>query len=42
VFLDGVQILTGRDSSIGAAGRVGLYSWGNPAASFLNLSVRPA
>jgi hypothetical protein len=41
VFLDGVHILTGRDSSIAAAGQVGLYSWGNPSASFLDLSVRP-
>ena len=42
VFLDGVGILTGRDSSISAAGRVGLYSWGNPSARFLDLSIRPA
>lgn len=42
VFLDGVQILTGTDNSIAGPGRVGLYSWGNPSASFLNLTVRKA
>jgi hypothetical protein len=41
-FLDGVQVLAGRDSSIAGAGRVGLYAWGNPSGSFLDLSVRRA
>jgi hypothetical protein len=42
VALDGVHILSGRDSSIQAPGRVGLFSWGNNGSSFLDLSVRPA
>jgi hypothetical protein len=41
VFVDGAHILTGRDGSIAAAGRVGLYCWGNASAKFLDLSVRP-
>jgi hypothetical protein len=40
VFLDGVRILTGRDSSLVKAGRIGLYAWDNTAANFLDLSIR--
>jgi hypothetical protein len=40
--LDGQLILSARDGSIADPGRVGLYAWGNPAASFLELSVRQA
>jgi tetratricopeptide (TPR) repeat protein len=40
VFLDGDLILSGRDNSISAAGRVGFYSWGNTAARFSSLRIR--
>jgi Tc toxin complex TcA C-terminal TcB-binding domain len=42
VFLDGVHILTGRDSSLIKPGRIGLYAWSNIAANFLDLSFRRA
>jgi hypothetical protein len=41
-YLDGVKILNGQDSSatLTGKGRVGFYSWGNPTAQFLNISIR--
>ena len=41
VCLDGVQILVGRDNSLNQPGRVGLYTWGNSGAEFLDLAIRP-
>lgn len=41
LFINGTLILSGRDSSIPAAGRVGLYAWSNTGASFLDLAIRP-
>ncbi len=41
VFLDGVEILSGRDRSLVEPGRVGFYSWGNTSARFLDLTVHP-
>lgn len=40
--LDGVQILSGRDHALPAAGRFGLLAWKNPGARVLGLSVRDA
>jgi hypothetical protein len=40
VYLDGVEILTGRDRSILQPGRVGFYAWGNSSARFLNLTIQ--
>jgi hypothetical protein len=41
VYLDGVEILSGRDRSIVKPGRVGFYAWGNTSARFLDLTVHP-
>lgn len=41
-FLDGEQILAGRDSSNTGPGRTGMYAWNNDSASFLGFSVRSA
>ncbi|MFB7998967.1 hypothetical protein ACFC4G_39860 [Streptomyces sp. NPDC056002] len=41
-YLDGEQILAGRDSSLTKPGRVGLYTWNNSDASFEELSLRSA
>jgi len=41
-FVDGVEVLDGRDDAIEAPGRVGFYTWANGAASFADLAVRPA
>ena len=38
-YLDGEEILSGQDDSIQAPGRVGLYSWGNTGARFLDLKI---
>jgi hypothetical protein len=42
VMLDGEQILSGEDHSIGEPGRVGLYAYDCSTAQFLELTVRPA
>ena len=39
VFIDGARALTGRDGSLRQPGRVGLYSWNNSDARFLDLAV---
>jgi hypothetical protein len=41
VYLDEVEILSGRDRTLALPGRVGFYAWGNPAARFLRLSAQP-
>ena len=41
VYLDGVEILSGRDRSLAQPGRVGFYAWGNTSARFLDLTVHP-
>jgi hypothetical protein len=41
VYLDGVEILSGRDRSMLQPGRVGFYAWGNTGARFLDLNVQP-
>jgi hypothetical protein len=41
VHIDGVLALSGGDSEISEKGRIGFYSWGNSAASFEALKVRP-
>ncbi len=38
-YLDGQEILSGSDTSIPGAGRVGFYAWGNTAAHFGNLRI---
>jgi hypothetical protein len=42
VYLDGVEIMSGSDSSFPGLGRVGFYAWGNSSAAFLDLMVQPA
>lgn len=41
VYLDGAEILSGRDQSLTAPGRVGFYAWNNPGARFMDLRVQP-
>jgi tetratricopeptide (TPR) repeat protein len=38
-YLDGQEILSGQDSSIASAGRVGFYAWNNPGVQFKSLSL---
>jgi hypothetical protein len=40
VFLDNVEILSGRDQSFLEAGKVGFYAWGNTGAHFHNLTLQ--
>lgn len=41
VYLDGVEILSGRDRSLLQPGRIGFYVWGNNAARFLDQTAQP-
>ena len=39
VYLNGEQVLFGRDADIHSAGRIGLLSWGNTKARFFSLQL---
>jgi hypothetical protein len=41
VHIDGVLALSGSDRAISGEGRIGLYAWGNSAARFQRLKIRP-
>ena len=41
VHINGMLALSGKDSDIERKGRFGFYSWGNTAARFESLKIRP-